>query len=43
MPVKPETRDAYQAEVSYLLVKDAKWLGDKYPINLRGISHYEYA
>ena len=40
--VKPETRDAYwQAEASYLLVKDAKWLGDKYPINLRAIAHYE--
>ena len=43
VPVKSETRDAYQAEASYLLVKDAKWLGDKYPINLRGIAHYEYA
>jgi hypothetical protein len=43
VPVKPETRDAYQAEASYLLVKGAKWLGDKYPINLRGIAHYEYA
>ncbi len=41
--VKSETRDAYQAEASYLLVKDAKWLGDKYPINLRGVAHYEYA
>ncbi len=43
VPVKSETRDAYQAEASYLLVKDAKWLGDKYPINLRGVAHYEYA
>ena len=41
--VKPETRDAWQAEASYLLVKDAKWLGDKYPVNLRAIAHYEYA
>jgi TonB dependent receptor len=41
--VKPETRDAWQAEASYLLVKDAKWLGDKYPINVRGVAHYEYA
>ena len=43
VPVKPETRDAYQAEASYLLVKDAKWISDKYPVNLRGIAHYEYA
>lgn len=43
VPVKPETRDAYQAEASYLLVKGATWLGDKFPINLRGIAHYEYA
>ncbi len=41
--VKPETRDAWQAEASYLLVKDAKWIGDKYPVNLRAIAHYEYA
>lgn len=41
--VKPETRDAMQAEAMYLLVKDAKWLGEKYPLNLRAIAHYEYA
>lgn len=43
VPVKSETRDAYQAEASYLLVKEAKWFGDKYPINLRGVAHYAYA
>ncbi len=43
VPVKAETRDAYQADASYLLVKDAKWIGDKYPVNLRAIAHYEYA
>jgi hypothetical protein len=43
VPVKPETRDAYQAEASYLVVKDAKWLGEKFPLNLRTIAHYEYA
>lgn len=41
--VKPETRDAMQAEAMYLLVKDAKWLGERYPLNLRTIAHYEYA
>ena len=43
VPVKEETRDAYQLDASYQLIKDAKWLGDKWPMNVRAIAHYEYA
>lgn len=43
VPVKEETRDAYQLDASYQLIKDAKWLGDKWPINMRAIMRYEYA
>lgn len=43
VPVKEETRDAYQLDASYQLIKDAKWLGDKWPMNVRAIGHYEYA
>lgn len=41
--IKAETRDAYQAQASYLLVKDAKWLSDKYPVNIRATAQYDYA
>jgi hypothetical protein len=43
VPVKEETRDAYQLDASYQLIKGAKWLGDKWPVNVRAIAHYEYA
>ncbi len=43
VPVKEETRDAYQLDAAYQLIKDAKWLGDKWPVNVRAIAHYEYA
>lgn len=43
VPVKDETRDAYQLDASYQLIKDAKWLGEKWPMNVRAIAHYEYA
>ena len=43
VPVKEETRDAYQLDASYQLMKDAKWLGEKWPMNMRAIAHYEYA
>ena len=43
VPVKEETRDAYQLDTSYQLIKDAKWFGDKWPTNMRAIAHYEYA
>ncbi len=43
VPVRDETRDAYQLDASYQLLKDAKWLGEKWPLNVRGLAHYEYA
>ncbi len=43
VPVKEETRDAYQIDASYQLIKDVKWIGDKWPMNMRAIAHYEYA
>ena len=43
VPLKEETRDAYQLDASYQLIKNAKWLGDKWPMNMRAIAHYEYA
>jgi len=43
VPVKRETRDAWMLDGFYLLVKNAKWIGDAWPINLRGLAHYEYA
>jgi hypothetical protein len=43
VPVKSETRDAYVADASYLLIKDAPWLGEKWKANLRAIARYEYA
>jgi hypothetical protein len=41
--VKPENRQAYTADFSYLVLKDAKLFGDKFPMNIRGIVRYEYS
>jgi hypothetical protein len=43
VPVRPENRQAYTADFSYLLVKDAKLMGDKFPMNIRSIVRYEYS
>jgi hypothetical protein len=43
VPVREETRDAYQLDASYSLVKDAHWLSEKWPISVRSIAHYIYS
>ncbi len=43
VPVKVETRDAYQVDAMYLIAKDTPWLGEKWKADLRAIAHYAYA
>jgi hypothetical protein len=43
VPVKPETRDAYQGEAAYSLVKNAAWFGDRWKTNVRMIANYAYS
>lgn len=43
VPINAETRDAYQADAMYLVVKDAAWFGERWKTTLRAIGHYAYA